>query len=64
MAYIEKTIYERVVTRVAHRQPVRAEPDNVDISVPKTVEHTIILHYFYYYSNKYLFIIFETKYMF
>jgi len=36
MSYVEQSIDERIVARVAHRQPVRAQPDNVDVLVPAT----------------------------
>lgn len=32
--YVEQSVDERIVARVAHCQPVAAEPDDVDVSIP------------------------------
>jgi len=35
-SYVEKSVDERVITRVAHCQPVRAQPYEADVLVPAT----------------------------
>lgn len=34
--YVEVVVYERVVAGIAHRQPVEAEPDYVDVLISGT----------------------------
>jgi hypothetical protein len=33
--YVVNAVNEGIVTAVAHRQPIAAEPDDVDVSVPE-----------------------------